>query len=208
MILEKFILNTIFFLSALATLGQSSANCEINLRVENRAYYRQFFINLKRDQNLVLIEYKIRVKENSEEREKDTNTIKVRQDFLKIKNVTPQNDSLLKVLDALDSLYLAYTTYRVDTLQLSTKYFPEFNKIIDNLLITPTDSLENNGQIYLDGTSFTFKINTQNEQRTVYANSVDKNNHPQLAEFVASVMQLYRDRKRNDFLDRKSTAGY
>jgi len=208
MILEKIILNIIFFLSALTTVGQSSENCEINLRVENRTYYKQFFVNLKRDQNSILIQYKIRVKENSEEREKDTNTIKVRQDFLKIKNVSPQNDSLVNVLDTLDSLYLAYTTYRVDTLQLSTKLVPEFNKMIDNLLITSTDSLQNSGHIYLDGTSFTFKINTENERRTVYANSVNKNNHPQLAEFVASMMQLYRDRKRNDFLDRKSTAGY
>lgn len=208
MIFEKIILNTIFFLSALTTVGQSSENCEINLRVENHTYYKQFFVNLKRDQNSILIQYKIRVKENGEERERDRNTIKVRQDFLKIKNVSPQNDSLVKVLDALDSLYLAYTTYRVDTLQLSTKFFPEFNKMIDNLLITSTDSLQNSGHIYLDGTSFTFKINSENERRTVYANSVNKSNHPQLAEFVASMMHLYRDRKRNDFLDRKSTAGY
>lgn len=206
--MERIILIIIFVISSLISVGQSSKNCEINLRVENRTYYRQFFVNLKRDQNFILIQYKIRVKENSEEREKDTNTVRVRQDFLKIKNVSPQNDSLVKVLDALDSLYLAYTTYRTDTLQLSTGLFPEFNKMIDNLLITSTDSLQKSGHIYLDGTSFTFKIKTETELRTVYANSVNKNNHPQLAEFVASMMQLYRDRKRNDFLDRKSTAGY
>ena len=201
-------LNIVFFLSTLIAIGQSSKNCEINLRVENRTYYKQFFVNLKRDENSILIQYKIRIKENGEDREKDTSTIKARQDFLKIKNVSPQNDSLVKVLNALDSLYLTHTTYRVDTLQLLIESFPEFNKMIDKLLITSTDTLQNSGHRYLDGTSFIFKINFEKTLRTVYANSMNKNYHPQLAEFVAAMMELYRNRKSNDFLDRKSTAGY
>ena len=108
----------------------------------------------------------------------------------------------------MDSLYQTYTTYRIDTLKLIKDSFPEFNKIINKLLITSTDTLQNSGHIYLDGTSFKFKLKTNEEERIVYANSVNKNNHPQLAEFVAAIMELYRIKKNNDFLDRKSTAGY
>ena len=206
--MQKIILSIVCFFCVLSAFAQTSTDCEIKFRVENRTYYRQFFVDVKRDQNSIFIQYRIRVKENDEEREKDTNTIKVRQDFLKIKNISPKNDSLLKVLDALDSLYLAYTTYRIDTLKLVRDSFPEFNCIIDNIFKTSTDSLQNSGQIYLDGTSFTFKLKNLGKVRTVYANSVSKTNHPLLAEFVAATMELYRTRKNNIFLDRRSTAGY
>ncbi len=204
----KIILIFVYLAYTLHAVGQSSNNCEINLSVENNTYYKHFFVKVTREANFILIQYKIRVKENSEEREYDTNTIKTRQEFLQIRNISPKNDSLSKVLDTLDSLYLAYTTYRIDTLILIRDSFPKFNNIIDKLLITSTDSLQNSRQIYLDATSFTFKLKTKDKQRTVYANSVNKNNHPQLAEFVAETMDLYRSIKNSEFLDRKSTAGY
>jgi hypothetical protein len=196
------------FLFSLTLVGQSSKNCEINLRVENRTYYKQFFVKLIRDKTSILIEYKIRIKENNEQRENDPRTIRAREDILRIKNLTPQNDSFLRALDKLNSIYLDYTAYRTDTLKLLISSFPTLNKIIDNLLITPTDSLQESGHVYLDGTSFTFEIKTKSGLRTVYANSVNKNNYRQLSEFVNATMEVYRSTKKNDFLDRSSTAGY
>jgi hypothetical protein len=190
------------------SFGQNLENSEINIRVENHTYYKQFFVNVKRDSSIFFLEYKIRQSDNNAEREKNPTTIRLREDFLKIKNVSPTNDSLIKVLDGLDSIYLAFTTFRSDSLILSRKSFPEFDTLMDKLFFTPTDSLQNSGHIYLDGTSFVFRLTNKGGTRKVYANSINKNNHLQLAEFMAVTMELYRNIKKNDFLDRKSTAGY
>lgn len=199
---------SLFFTSFI--YGQVSETAEINFRVENHTYYKQFLVKIKRTKDDICIEYKIRMNENGQLRENDTATKRIRNELANIKNINPENDSLLSALNALDSIYIAFTSFRVDSIHLSINSIPEYNKLIDQILITPTDSLqkENKDKIYLDATSFTFKIKTENKFRTVYARAINKNNYPQLAEFVAATMALYRDNKKNNFLDRKATMGY
>ncbi len=197
-----------FLFSTFSSFGQNLTNCEIDIRVENRTYYKQFFVTVNRVDTNILIKYKIRLSDNYQLREKDTSTLRIRDNFSKIKNVSPDNDTLLKVLDELDSVFLAYTTFRADSLILPRSLYTDYDNLIDNLFTTSPDSLQNSGHIYLDGTSFVFKLTDDKITRKVYANSINKDNHPQLAEFMSATMKLYRDIKKNDFLDKKSTAGY
>ncbi len=170
--------------------GQILETSEINIRIENSTYYKQFFVNIKRDSNRVYLEYKIRQAANNSEREKDSNIIRLRENLKKVTNKSPTNDSFIKLLDSLDSIYLAYTTFRIDTLIISRKSFGKYDILMDRLFITQTDSLQNSGHTYLDGTSFVFRMIYKGQKRKVYANSINTNNHPQLAEFMAATMCL------------------
>lgn len=132
----------------------------------------------------------------------------MRQYLLSIKNYVPQNDSVMNGLNAIDSMLLVHTSYRVDTLLLVRDSFAEYNTIIDELLIANTDSIYNSGHVYLDATSFIFKIKQGNNLSTIYGYSVNNHNYPLLAKYVFAIMQLYRSRKNDTFLDKSSTAGY
>ena len=51
--------------------SQTNTTCKINLKVQNSTYYKQFFVNLIRDEKYILIEYKIRIKLDREAFNKD-----------------------------------------------------------------------------------------------------------------------------------------
>ena len=197
-----------YFIGFYSSNAQNLENTAINIRIENGTYRRQFFVDIHRDTSSIFIKYKIRVSEDREKMQNDPVMIKVRKNLAKIKKPSPQNQRYVKLLYELDSIHIALTTFRVDSLLLSGKLFPEYDKMIDSLFATPTDSLQNSGHIYLDGTSFIFKLTNGRNTRKVYANSINKDNHPQLAAFMVETMALYRRLKNDIFLDRYSTAGY
>lgn len=106
-----------------------------------------------------------------------------------------------------------YTVYSVDSIKFRYGKQPKYEKLLHTLFNSSKTELENKeknkDRIVLDGTSmsFTFLMN-EVEINKVQAQSLTVSSHPLLYNYVDSSLELYRQKKKNNFLSKARTSGY
>ena len=142
------------------------------------------------------------------ELEADTNTIRYRHILDSVKNFNPNNDTVKTYLEKLDLIYLAYTLYDTDSIIVLNNENKNYVKLIQEVLKSPTEVLENKNHIVLDGTRMNFILTNNDIIRTVYAHSPTSTSNPILYKLITETTSLYRKNKMNNFLSEKRTNGY
>lgn len=204
----KFLLYIVCLSTSLVSYGQPSPNYEIEVRADQRELSKQFFIYVTKTKENIFIKYKVRVDDNRAAYLKDSNIIQTKEYLSGLSEGIPF-DTLERITTFLDSISQVYSSYKIDSLILNRKSSPEYEKIVDKVFNTPSDSSKEREKIYM-GRFMTFKFNFKSNktERLIYAPRITNNNFPQLFEFVSATMALYRKLKNNNFLDKESTYGY
>lgn len=192
----------------LITVGQSNNNTRINLRAITSVAGGEYLIDILPYHDSTKIIFKLKNHIRQSELEADTNTARYRQILKSVKNYSSQNDTVKTCTAGLDSIYTAYTVYDTDSLIICNSKHEDYDKLIREVLNTPTAKLENHNYFGLDGTRMTFKLTNNGISRTVQAHSPSLKSHPVLYALVTGTITLYRKIKKNDLLDEKRTNGY
>ena len=204
---------TLFLLISLTSftltiLGQNNKNSSIFLRATTSVAGGEYFIDiLPSNYNTKLI-FKIKKRIRQSELEADTNTVRYRQILKSVKNFIPTNDTVKTYLAKLDSIYIAYTLYDTDSLIVTNSKNENYLKLIQEVLNSPTEILENKNHFVLDGTRMNFTLTNNGISRTVYAHSPTLTSNPSLYKLITETTALYRMNKRNNFLNKRRTYGY
>ena len=95
-----------------------------------------------------------------------------------------------------------YKVFTRDSVLLETKNYPAYCELLDRVITTSAEVLENKernkNRIVLDGAWITYEINVMSAKKTVRAHSPDVKSNPLLCELLNSSEKLYHDNKGKD----------
>jgi hypothetical protein len=133
--------------------------------------------------------------------------------FKSLTHLSQQSDSLMDLVQKIDSLRQRYTYYSTDSMSIHKKDKPSYAKLVDRILHTPIDSLEqkanNRNRIVLDGTGFVFGLQQNGRTQKAYAHSPTEASHPLLHTLLQNTFALYRQgHPKSSLLQRNYTGGY
>jgi len=127
-------------------------------------------------------------------------------------NIKTAKDSMRVIGHELDSINKKYTYYSTDSLLISTLFNPLYTKLLSEVVLTNTDSLENKKKnaerVVLDGVQFFFDIKIGDAEHTAQAQSPNQDSHPILYQLLEQTLDIYRKMKVNMFLSRGRTDYY
>lgn len=192
------------------SLTAQNAKEEINIRAENQTYAKLFYIDIIRNEDYLKFTFRIRTGKRYDELDKDTTILFFQEQIQKLieKGTDLRNDTLINYAHKLDSIHYLYTVFKTDSLILNRSSYKEYDSLITETFNTPSDEFEKEKRIVLDGTSFTFNLLNKYSNRKIYAHSPNINSYPLLALLISKSTEIYRSVKQNDFLDKRSMAGY
>ena len=202
-----FLFFTLFFFKR-TVFGQNSVDARILLRATTSVAGGEYFIDILPQYVSTKIIFKLKNRMRQFELEADTNTIRYRHILDSVKNFNPNNDTVKTYLEKLDLIYLAYTLYDTDSIIVLNNENKNYVKLIQEVLKSPTEVLENKNHIVLDGTRMNFILTNNDIIRTVYAHSPTSTSNPILYKLITETTSLYRKNKMNNFLSEKRTNGY
>ena len=193
------------------TKGQESTTSIITIRATTSVSGQAFSVDIFRNEDNIKVLYK--TKESlSDKIETDSNLTKHRKALMSVKNLTPQNDTVSFYLEQIDSINQVYTKYGVDSLQFNKTENKEFDSLLNAILSSSSEILENKSvsknNVVLDGTLIRFKITNDQTSRVIYAYSPSSTTYPLLNKLITQTLDLYRQTKNNDFLSIRKTGGY
>lgn len=188
--------------------AQSHQKSSILLRATTSVTGGAYFIEILPYEHTTKIIFKLKKQVQQAAFEADTNTIRYRQILQSIKNIKPDNDSVKTYSAKLDSVSMSYTLYDTDSLTVINAEHEGYLNLIREVLNSPTEILENKHHFVLDGTSMVFKLTNKDIERTVYAYSPTVTSNPILYKLITETTAIYRNTKRNDFLNKQRTYGY
>jgi hypothetical protein len=118
-------------------------------------------------------------------------------------------DDLIKYVMEMDKIREKYTQYKTDTLLIISENNQNYINLYSEVTSSPKKVLENSIEgklrIVLDGYSITFDITTETRTDRILLQSPNKESHPILYNFIKETFNIYREEKKNDFLDNEYT---
>lgn len=125
---------------------------------------------------------------------------------------TASRDSLVKLGAKQDSFRSVYSFYSKDSISVPVSdvnsYIELLKKINKTGNMELTNSSANAARNQREGPLFEFRIISPKESRVVYAQYPTASTNPLLYQLITESLKLYRDKKQNNFLDKKRTNGY
>lgn len=136
-----------------------------------------------------------------------------RKKAMALTHFSPQNDTLIDLLQKIDSVRQQFIYYSIDSIMIHKKDNLSYTKLLATLLHTSTDSLaqkaQNGNRIVLDGTSFTFLLQQNGRTEKVTVRSPTATSHPMLHDILKNTFALYRERcPESRLLQQSRTGGY
>lgn len=182
----------------------------IHLRAITSVSGGEYLIDILPFNDSIKLIFRIKKSIKQSKLEKDTNTIKIRQTLKSVKDFRPNNDTVKTNLLKLDSLYMAYTHYDIDSLLISNSKNEAYIELVHEVLNTSAEILENkiNNRYVFDGVKMIYKLTNNGISQTVYAYSPTITSYPLLYKLVTETTALYRLNKKNNFLNKSRTSGY
>lgn len=182
----------------------------IHLRAITSVSGGEYLIDILPFNDSIKLIFRIKKSIKQSKLEKDTNTIKIRQTLKSVKDFRPNNDTVKTNLLKLDSLYMAYTHYDIDSLLISNSKNEAYIELVHEVLNTSAEILENkiNNRYVFDGVKMIYKLTNNGISQTVYAYSPTITSNPLLYKLVTETTALYRLNKKNNFLNKSRTSGY
>ncbi len=125
-------------------------------------------------------------------------------------SITPYSENLFIKLDSITN---SYSDFSEDSIRFSNKKISAYINLFKEILRTPSDSFEvkppvGTTRIVLHGTSVSFRIREKDKFRAIFAYHPSSTSHPLLYRFLKETIDMYRENKKNDFLNRLRKAGY
>lgn len=188
-----------------------SQNNELSFRRYSYTKSKGYKIKIKESEDKIFIEIKL-ADSISKKLHNDKSYIKLKKRRSKLTSDNKAQDIELIKSMALefDELRDKYTFYKTDTLVLDKELFSKYYNAFNQILSSPTDIILENKKdkrIVLDGYNITFIMKTKKHQDILNLNSPNEESHPILIKFLKNTFEMYRNEKKNDFLNREYTFG-
>ena len=194
------------------SFGQSSVFSRIVIKATTSVVDREYFVDICLNIDSLKVIYKQKDSISSFV-VNDPAVVDSRKFIIKLlERSSAKTDTLIKAVNKLDSLYHLYTFYSVDSIQVPNAMAKDFVDLVRRVFSTSYKELEdeagNKNRAVFDGTRMTYTLIDRNSIRKVHAHSPTLKSHPLLASLIIQSLNLYRERKKNDFLNKRSTSGY
>ena len=136
---------------------------------------------------------------------------KYRSEFFKLKDNTITNDSVITLLNKMDSLTEKNTFYSIYKTEFIKKKYKDYDKLIQLFKKENSDFFErkikNKNRVVFDGATINIQIENIDTIKTIWAISPNENSHPEIKNLISSSLIILRN---NNKLtpDKKTTIGY
>jgi hypothetical protein len=206
-IMKAIVMSVLLLVNASAAQGQQNHERSITVRLYNMTSGKELFIISTFQDDQVKLVYK----------SKDSVSVKFVEDaelkalnheFGSVKNKTPQNDTLVRVVWAMDSIHRAYTYYSSDSITVSLADNCAYQVLYQRMFGATDSVLQGRRRIVLDGSSLIITFRDRLGKRVVYAQAPDAKSSPLLHAFITVSLELYRQKKPDGVLNKKRTIGY
>jgi hypothetical protein len=201
----------LFFATNCSISGQSIKERSIEIFASASIDGTKYQIKITTGIDSIKIRYKIR-DSTSTSLDSDKEFNAHRNYLLSLKNIDFHNDTVVNKLNILESIAEKYTFYSKDSIEVSNSDNESYLNLINEVFDSPTDSLnnkiQNKNRIVFDGIQMTFILREKGNQREVHAHSPTAKSHPLLYELIDSSINIYREAKKNDFLNKSRLFGY
>ncbi|MBL0336511.1 MAG: hypothetical protein IPP73_14680 [Chitinophagaceae bacterium] len=133
-----------------------------------------------------------------------------REVYLPLKDKTTGKDSLRLLSNFIDSVELAYSFCRKDSLIIFLKEYPSYAEMIRTIINAPDSAFNNQNKYILIADGFNLYFTLQSETRYLHrsAQSPRDDRYPLFSLLLRSTIQLDRDRGEKAFLKKEETYGY
>ena len=173
----------------------------------------RFLINIYKNKNDLKIVYSIRDSVDDSSLELNQYYQAYKDTLLRLFNNLNENRKDFKLYaDKMDSLREQYSYYSKDSIILKPEKNIAYSNLLQEIFVTSTEKLENKegnkNRFSLDGTIFKFHLLSSAENRIIYAHSLREKSHPLLYQLLSETLNVYRQTKNNQFLDKRRTSGY
>lgn len=125
---------------------------------------------------------------------------------------TASRDSLAKLGAKQDSMRSLYSVYSRDSISLTvseaTAFIDILNRVNKTGNVELTNASANAARNMREGPVFSFKIITPSQSRLLYAQYPTASTNPLLYQLITESLKLYREKKKNTFLDKRRTNNY
>jgi hypothetical protein len=189
--------------------SQEHHTSTISLRVTSSVTSCQFFIEISTSSTKTNILLKTK-NQHHQTSPKDGNGLKLYQQppsFINAAN-TP-SDTIESYIDKFDSIGLANNEFSVDSLTIINSKYPNYTKLLNNILTSSADSLQDAlERTVLDGISIRMKINHKGRKSLLYSFSPTVNSNPKIYLLLTGTTNLFKTLKKNYYLNSKSTCRY
>ncbi|WP_421945608.1 hypothetical protein [Pedobacter sp.] len=166
-----------------------------------------FYLNIKKDKNIIEVSYKIQDSLSSK--------VKYDKDYIALNNgpksyIYEESTGAVsqKYLDRLGEIFKQYYIYTKDSLQLSINKYEAYSNLISDVIKFSKGKIPEDTRSILDGTSLKIDIIEGNITNTIQLNSPDKEYSPLIAKFITETFDLFRKGKNDKYLTQKRTSGY
>jgi hypothetical protein len=204
----------IAFISVFNIAGAQNINDDFKIDITASDTFEgtNLLINIRKRADSIKIIYKLRDSINYKGMFKDKRYNELSKYMAYPLNIKTGRDSMRMIDHELDSINEKYTHYSIDSLLISTHFMPLYTKLLDEVVLTNTDSLENKkknvDRHVMDGVDFYFDIKIGDAERTLQAQSPNQDSHPILYQLLEQTLDVYRKTKVNMFLSRGRTDHY
>lgn len=189
--------------------SQEHHTSTISLRVTSSVTSCQFFIEISTSSTKTNILLKTK-NQHHKTSPKDGNGLKLYQQPPSLINaVNTPLDTIESYIDKFDSIGLANNEFNVDSLTIINSKYPNYTKLLNNILTSSADSLHDApNRIVLDGTSIRIKINHNGRKSIQYSSSPTSTSNPKIYLLLTETTSLFKTLKKNYYLDSKPICGY
>ena len=167
----------------------------------------EFFIKITPGKDRTKITFKIR-DSISVNLDRDKAYYTHRNYLLSMNSIDLKNDTVVNYLSILKAITEKYSFYSEDSVEIVNTDYKGYLHLIDEVLNTATDRLENKNRLFLDGINISFTLKDKDSTRKANAHSPTAESHPLLYELLTGSTSIYRLAKKNDFLDKRKLFGY
>jgi hypothetical protein len=191
--------------------GQSIKERQIEVYASAAINGTEYFIKINTNALTTKVEFKISDSISSKlENDKEFNSL--RDSFLLLNYIDFRSDTVLNYMDKMKSIIKKHTFYSEDSIEIANSQYQYYIKCINALFNTPTDSLDNQirnkNRIVLDGINMTFTLSDDCLKREIFTRTPSVNSHPLLYKFLTTSLNIFRDIRKKDFLNKRRLFGY
>ncbi len=133
-----------------------------------------------------------------------------REVYLPLRDKTTDKDSLRLLRNFIDSVELAYSFCRKDSMLINLKQNTSYAEMIRTIINAPDSAFNNQDKYILIADGFNLYFTLKSENRYLYrtAQSPREDRYPLFAIFLRSTIQLDQERGKKAFLKKKEMYGY
>jgi hypothetical protein len=205
---KVYILASLLF-SISNTFSQERFNSKVYISATTQVTGQEFYIDILQTATKTKVLFKLKRYFNEVKFNDDKNVVSYRQILHSLKSLDPSNDTLTTYLNKLDSISKVYTTYDKDSIIISNCDNIDYIKLIKEIVEGSILQLQDDkNRIVLDGTTVKCEWFNKGQKQIIYSRSPSSTSNPYLNKLIVVSMDLYRNHKRNDFLNKEKTSGY